>query len=102
MTDRDTLAAAALTGLLAGPGGKTAEQWALHAYSLADAMIRERERNGVVSGCEAPTLTDAEREAVDNVAAFLFGLADTSVQAGTGEKLRRHAATLRSLLERLK
>ena len=52
MTDRDTFAAAALTGLLAGPGGKTAEQWALHAYSLADAMLRERERNGAVSGCE--------------------------------------------------
>jgi hypothetical protein len=47
------------------------------------------------------TLTDEEREAIDGVVAFLFGLADTSVQAGTGEKLRRSAATLRNLLERL-
>jgi hypothetical protein len=65
MTDRDTFAAAALTGLLAGPGGKTAEQWALLAYSLADAMLRERERNGAVSGCETVRLTDAERSAIE-------------------------------------
>ena len=90
MTDRDEFAAAALTGLLAGPGGKTAEQWALHAYSLADAMLRERERNGAVSGCETVTLTDAEREAIER-AAFV------SDQAG----LEKSAATLRNLMERL-
>jgi hypothetical protein len=88
MTDRDTFAAAALTGLLAGPGGKAAEQWALLAYSLADAMIRERERNGAVSGCETPTLTDAEREAIE---AAIHGENDATV-----------IATLRNLLERTK
>ena len=92
MTDRDTFAAAALTGLLAGPGGKTAEQWALHAYSLADAMLRERERNGAVSGCETVTLTAEEREAIEFLAAIHnegYGLFAT------------HTDTLRNLLERL-
>ena len=43
---RDTFAAAALTGLLAGPGDKdfSADYWARHAYEAADAMLRERER----------------------------------------------------------
>lgn len=47
------------------------------------------------------TLTAEEREAIDGVAAFLFGLSDTSVQAGTGQILRERAAILRSMLERL-
>ena len=58
MTDRDTFAAAALTGLLAGLGGKTAEQWALHAYSLADAMLRERERTNHDAVPEAKATND--------------------------------------------
>jgi hypothetical protein len=91
MTDRDTFAAAALTGLLAGPGGKTAEQWALHAYSLADAMLRERERNGAVSGCETPTLTAEEREAIQKALKWALNLRDTGVTADS----------LRSILERL-
>ena len=43
---RDTFAAAALTGLLAGPGDKdfSADYWARHAYEAADAMLRERGR----------------------------------------------------------
>jgi len=93
MTDRDKFAAAALTGLLAGPGGKTAEQWALHAYSLADAMIRERDRNGAVSGCETVQLTDAEREAIE--------FFDAIHNEGYG-LFAKHTATLRKLLERLK
>ena len=46
MTDRDTFAAAALTGLLGGPGDKdfSADFWARHAYKAADAMLRERAR----------------------------------------------------------
>ncbi|NBW16199.1 MAG: hypothetical protein EBR82_50270 [Caulobacteraceae bacterium] len=46
MTDRDTFAAAALTGLLGGPGDKdfSMDYWARHAYEAADAMLRERER----------------------------------------------------------
>jgi hypothetical protein len=43
---RDTFAAAALTGLLAGPGDKdfSMDYWARHAYGAADAMLRDRER----------------------------------------------------------
>ena len=57
MTDRDTFAAAALTGLLAGPGDKdfSVDYWARHAYEAADAMLRERER----------TTNDASPEARD-------------------------------------
>jgi hypothetical protein len=87
MTDRDTFAAAALTGLLAGPGGKTAEQWALHAYSLADAMLRERERLATPK----PTLTDAEREAIEWC--LSLPMLDRDVV---------RMMPLRSLLERLK
>ena len=57
MTDRDTFAAAALTGLLAGPG-KSAEQWALQAYLLADAMLRERERTNHDAVPEAKATND--------------------------------------------
>ena len=69
MTDRDEFAAAAMTGLLAGPGDKdfSMEYWARHAYGAADAMLRERERNGAVSGCETPTLTAEEREAIERL-----------------------------------
>lgn len=62
-------------------------------------------RRGCESGCgtgNTLTLTDEEREAVDRVVAFLFGLSDTEVQAGTCQVLRQHAKTLRTLLERLK
>jgi hypothetical protein len=46
MTDRDTFAAAALTGLLAAPTDKdrSMDYWARLAYEAADAMLRERER----------------------------------------------------------
>lgn len=48
---RDTFAAAALTGLMSRVAGK-AESFAEAAYKLADAMLRERARNGSVEGCE--------------------------------------------------
>jgi hypothetical protein len=46
MTDLDTFAAAALTGLLAAPTDKdrSMDYWARLAYEAADAMLRERER----------------------------------------------------------
>lgn len=45
MTDRDTFSAAALTGLLASMQKNAyAEEMASHAYEIADAMLRERER----------------------------------------------------------
>jgi hypothetical protein len=72
-------------------------EWFVKSYphSIAD-------RCTVTPLYRSPTLTDEERGAIDGVVAFLFGLADTNVQAGTGDRLRRHAATLRSLLERTK
>jgi hypothetical protein len=83
---RDTFAAAALTGLLADQSlsdlGDTT--LATRAYELASAMTEERDRIG---GLLQPTLTDAEREAVEWYANFPDGI---------------HAATLRNLLERLK
>jgi hypothetical protein len=93
---------------------ETAQQepvaWAiLHKDHQYVSLLREHaEAHNVYVDAEIvplyrlPTLTAEEREAIDGVAAFLFGLADTSVQAGTGRKRRRAAATLRSLLERLK
>lgn len=47
MTDRDTFAAAALTGLLADDGDRTEHampSFTARAYEWADAMLRERER----------------------------------------------------------
>jgi hypothetical protein len=85
MTDRDTFAAAALTGLLADQSlsdlGDTT--LATRAYELASAMTEERDRIG---GLLQPTLTDEEREAVEWYANFPDGI---------------HADTLRNLLERL-
>jgi len=92
MTDRDEFAAAAMTGLLAGPGDKdfSMEYWARHAYGAADAMLRERERNGAVSGRETVTLTDAERDAIEGAIA-------TEHERGAWQ----WADTLRNLLTRL-
>jgi hypothetical protein len=80
MTDRDTFAAAALTGMMSRVSGK-AEAFAEAAYKLADAMLRERANStptgnatlsdgSVQNGC---TLTDAEREAILTAADLLIG-----------------------------
>ena len=58
MTDRDTFAAAALTGLLADDGDRidhAMTDFARRAYEWADAMLRER---GAVACEPKPTLTD--------------------------------------------
>jgi len=108
MTDRDTFAAAALTGLLADDGDRTDHampNFTARAYEWADAMLRER--NGAVKGCETVcphvrgtvtqhcslnfTLTDDEREAV----AFFANI------HADDEPPHEYADTLRSLLERL-
>ena len=114
MTDRDTFAAAALTGLVGSKADleDTMQGVCDSAYRWADAMLRERARNSAVDDCEtvgpAPaadgtgwptsgagqTLTDEEREAIATAVAYLKedddfpGIADDR-------------ATLRSLLERL-
>lgn len=52
---RDTFAAAALTGLLADDGDRTDHampNFTARAYEWADAMLRERQRNGAVEGSE--------------------------------------------------
>jgi hypothetical protein len=85
MSDRDTFAAAALTGMMSRVSGK-AEAFAEAAYKLADAMLRERGNHSEKPN-SSPTLTDAEREAVHWFAHY--GLPE------------HRAATLRSLLERL-
>jgi len=89
MTDRDTFAAAALTGLLAdqslGDLGDTT--LATRAYELASAMIEER-----VKWNRAPTLTDENRTAIEIVADWAddhLGKDDPGVVA------------LRKLMERL-
>jgi len=60
------------------------------AYEWADAMLREKLRNGAAGGCETVHLTNDEREAI---------LCSQGYWA-----LRRnpHADTLHELLERLK
>lgn len=101
MTDRDTFAAAALTGLLVGIADTDA--LAVAAYKIADAMLRERERvtepitqekRAEVSQRQPqPTLTDTDRKAIEIVAEWAedhLGEDDPGVIA------------LRSLLERTK
>ena len=70
MTDRDTFAAAALTGLLGGPGDKdfSMDYWARHAYEAADAMLRERERTNHDAAPAATARTDADRDRTDKAA----------------------------------
>ena len=62
MTDRDTFAAAALTGLLGGPGDKdfSMDFWARHAYEAADAMLRERARTPNDAGPAAKAYANGE------------------------------------------
>ena len=96
-TLRDTFAAAALTGLLSSlPNGDQYYSFAVeHAWSLADAMLRERERRRCpVSAQQNLTLTDAEREAVEWFSHF--------GRPQNGPVIGKHAAALRGLLERLK
>ena len=102
---RDEFAAAALSGIVKDLGYHSPEDAASEAYALADAMLRERERNGTLDDCKTaepapaadgtgwptsgagPALTDAESKAVRIVASVF-----------PSETI---AATLRSLLARL-
>jgi hypothetical protein len=71
---RDTFAAAALTGLMqfridaATPGAyvKSTAAIAANAYDIADAMLRERGNHSEKPN-SSPTLTDAEREAIEQM-----------------------------------
>lgn len=89
MTDRDTFAAAALTGFIRGTPDNSIFHLGLisqQAYEVADAMLCERDNHSEKPN-SSPTLTNEEREAVEWYAGFVDGI---------------HAATLRNLLERLK
>ena len=110
MTDRDTFAAAAMTGLLVHANDSIDEETldtpsdiAYTAYQMADAMLRERDRTTHTPVTEpmlkekrtegSAVLTDAEREAVHQAAIRVEALC----QRGS----KHMAATLRGLLERL-
>jgi hypothetical protein len=126
MTDRDTFAAAALTGLLAhGFCCDPVSEAAPIAYAMADAMLAAHGAalaSGQTSGqdslaqnqsapenmpaCDAQepakqavTLTDAEREALEWAVEVADSLAECS-GAGTGGEPSREADTLRGLLAR--
>lgn len=92
MTDRDTFAAAALTGLLAqgDDGSFSEESYVRAAYRWADAMLRERGVRAEVSF----TLTDAERQAIKEAA-------DAYEQNNGDPDCERIADTLHGLLDRL-
>lgn len=80
MTDRDTFAAAALTGLLAAPTDKdrSSEYWARFSYEIADAMLRVK-GNQREMDYPQPTLTDEEREALEWLAYHRHGIAQEQV-----------------------
>jgi hypothetical protein len=110
VTDRDTFAAAALTGLLAAPTGKdrSLEYWARFSYEIADAMLRERggtepmpkEKRAEVSY----TLTAEEREAIDFACMNLMETTRRAMQRCHADEdiapVSKARATLRALLER--
>jgi len=89
MNDRDTFAAAALTGLLADDGDRldhAMSEFTRRAYEWADAMLIER---GVVA--YEPTLTNVERSAIMYAIRFLQSV-------GNHDSLAER--TLRLLIER--
>jgi hypothetical protein len=103
MTDRDTFAAAALTGLLADDGDRVDHampDFTARAYEWADAMLREQSKSvtpdpaadgtGWPTSGAGVTLTDEEREAIE-VAADSTTVCIPPIKD-----------TLRSLLERLR
>lgn len=103
MTDRDTFAAAALTGWLASQQTVISEaEMAARAYRYADAMLRERERvtepitqekRAEVSQRQPqPILTYEEREAIE------FAICSLGRDDYMNE---RHAKQLQETLERL-
>ncbi len=103
MTDRDTFAAAALTGIIANEGeGGNLPGTCAYAYRIADAMLRERGAavsDNCVTGnqreMEYPqhSLTSEELEAIEWFSRLSYG---------DGGRLPTYCATLRALLERTK
>jgi hypothetical protein len=107
MTERDTFAAAALTGLLSGKGLLyTADDrgtFCAAAWALADAMLAERGDKPSAPAAAAPTagsvtLTDEERRELEAAASDYENGAAKIVYGSAAYRLR--AATLRGLLAR--
>jgi hypothetical protein len=102
MTDRDTFAAAALTGLLANGSGLIAanglNQWraigngyrhedvAATSYELADAMLRERERTNHDAVPEARAKPSSTGHAATLDTAVVAGLQRESVGTGNTQE----------------
>ena len=97
MTDRDTFAAAALTGLLAAPTDKdrSMDYWARLAYEAADAMLRERERVTKPMPKEKRAEVSLTAEELEAIKWF------SRLSYGDGGPLPTYCATLRAMLERL-
>lgn len=128
MKDRDEFAAAAMTGLLCN-GDFSMESIPGYAFSMADAMLRERDRTNLDAVPEARARTDADSDRTDKaVLRPGEGTGNTPKDAEpaasgdavtlTAEEreavaffvgfhndgygaIEAHAATLRNLLERL-
>jgi len=96
MTDRDTLAAAALTGLLAVMRDETIDEICESAYEWADAMLRERERTKEKQASFSYTNHDAAPTArvSDSQCAGHAGIGGTTSPpvASTGQ-INRNAAS---------
>ena len=94
MDDRDTFAAAALTGLLSRPQWMPSE-CVSEAYRMADAMLRERvtepmPKEKLAEVSDWITLTDEEREAITRAHDLFVMRMDEAT-----------ASVLRRLLERI-
>jgi hypothetical protein len=116
---RDTFAAAALAGIIANEGaGPSLSNTCAYAYRIADAMLRERERTNHDAAPEARAKPSSTGHAATLDTAVVAGLQRESVGTGntpilTDEEREaiawgiacvtrdKHAATLRSLLDRL-
>lgn len=96
MTDRDTFAAAALTGLIAegDDGSFSEESYVRAAYRWADAMLAAR------TPPVKPTLTEEERNAIRTAEGGYFAWRDDNGEGYSPERIAV-SETLRKLLERL-
>ena len=97
MTDRDTFAAAALTGLLVN-GAFNTDAVPLLAYSMADAMLRER----LPTPTTHPTPGEGSVQGEGSVGERLVErVSITQAMLGDNEKLRSEIASLREAIRRL-
>jgi len=97
MTDRDTFAAAALTGLLVN-GAFNTDAVPLLAYSMADAMLRER----LPTPTTHPTPGEGSVQGEGSVGERLVErVSITHMLLEDNEKLRSEIASLREAIRRL-